>query len=286
MIFPSCRRYDAVEDSHPPRQHNHIGKIRGSTLPQEYDLSRLLQNFEILHPSWNTLTPACEWQGITCGSDFPHLCVSNSQVTQIYWNEMSLRGSLQWDYLPLSVHSFHIGNNWITGSVPFHTLPSHFTCLQLLNNQFTGPVDFVRLPQSLRNLCLNSNLFYGEADLTHLPPGLVSLQFSSNKFSGTLDLCSLPHGLALLELRDNALSGPLDLRQLPSSLVTLNCEANRFCGLVQFDKLPKQLLSVYLSENTELCGKVDTYPSSGFPFVSVKNTNIRETFRNATFEFF
>ena len=78
-------------------------KIRGTQLPQEYDLDRLLLNVSHRHLTWSTATPACAWKGIEC--------LETEKVRSINWDllevETYIRGQLDFIFLPLSVVKFH-----------------------------------------------------------------------------------------------------------------------------------------------------------------------------------
>ena len=68
-------------------------KVSSITVPQEYDLIRLIQNMQERPPSWNTDTPACEWEGVECDE--------KNQVKEFSWCFENL-GFLVWKYLPQS----------------------------------------------------------------------------------------------------------------------------------------------------------------------------------------
>ena len=55
---------------------------RGSLLPVEYDLERLIQNISNPHPSWKSSTPACEWRGIKCSDSFSEIRSSENAYEQ------------------------------------------------------------------------------------------------------------------------------------------------------------------------------------------------------------
>ena len=75
-------------------------RIRGAVIPQEYDLARLVENMEGLHPTWRTNVTACAWKGVSCNLA--------GDVTEIHWGSAmeiygGIRGSFGWRYLPLTL---------------------------------------------------------------------------------------------------------------------------------------------------------------------------------------
>ena len=127
------------------------GRVRGANLPQEYELSRFIQNIANPHPSWNTSTPACDWSNVYCDVEL--------HVKKIYWRRMKLAGLLQWNYLCRTTREFTTVQNDLSGGVPLDTLPSPMT-------------EFV----------VNANAFSGELDLSHLPNDMDTLTSERQQF--------------------------------------------------------------------------------------------------------
>ena len=105
-------------------------KVRGVGLPQEYELAQFISGIKNSHISWNTSTPACEWNGV--------ICEDGKHVTNINWRERMLSGALRWNSLPRTVNKFSAAHNNHTGPVHLYVLPSHLIDLNLLRNSFTG----------------------------------------------------------------------------------------------------------------------------------------------------
>jgi len=186
------------------------GKVQGSSMPQEYNLMRLIQNIENPRPSWNTSTPACEWEDVSCDQ--------SSMVTEINWEVLHLRGLLCLEYLPDSIIDFHASENALFGSVRLDYLPGPLELLNLSENAFSGAVDLVSLPSALRSLYLDENMFTGSVVLNSLPSQLRILNLAANKLTGTLDLGHLPPNLETLYLSNNCFEGEVLLNSLPQSL--------------------------------------------------------------------
>ena len=260
-------------------------RVRGASLPKEYELCRVLHNISNHHPSWTTETPACSWKGVTCDSKM--------QVREIRWNVMDLRGTISWRHIPVSVKvlilgSFFIysakpneitgelpvldlpprlkrfvldGNN-MTGNIDLEHLPAELTAFEAAKNCFEGTVSLSSLPRRLLVLDLQRNLLSGELDLSNLPPKLEKLYFANNQFSGGLILKNLPFSLARLDLDDNNLSGELELDCLPSKMRYLLLKNNAFEGLVDLRNLSERFVSLDLRGNK--ITSVEPTPFPGF----------------------
>ena len=225
------------------------GKVRGSHLPQEYELSRFIADVDNTDLSWNTSTPACEWEGVICNE---HL-----KVTRICWGDKGLTGMLQWEYLSPTLHHCRIWRNKLTGNVTLNVLPSQLVQLRASHNAFKGSLDFIHMPHTLEWLTLHGNQFTGSVDLTQLPPRLTHFFLRNNNFSGSIDFTRWPSNLNHISLSNNFFTGPLELQHLPSSLQILECDNNLFSGLVMFENLPDRLRVLSLKNNAELNGAVD-----------------------------
>ena len=215
-------------------------KVRGVSLPQEYELARLIQNVETQHSSWSTATPACQWHRVKCNQE--------KKVSEISWSHSSLSGELHLSCLPLSTTVFSVADNKLTGSV-----------------------DLTHLPEVMHRLNLSRNRFSGHPDLTRLPHKMEELYLIQNQFSGNVCLTQLPTNLRIMALNRNHFEGTLDLEHLPLSMAGLFLEENKFHGTVIFDALPPNLRNLLLNDNTELCGTLDKKKSV---FVKLKNTKI------------
>ncbi|KAM7459292.1 hypothetical protein LguiA_036717 [Lonicera macranthoides] len=172
------------------------------------------------------------WQGV--------LCV-NANITGIVLNGVNLGGSLG-ENLGLfpSIIQMDLSNNHIGGTIP-SILPITMRSFYLSGNQLTGsiPVTLSSLGQ-LTDLSLNNNHLIGVVpDAFQQFTGLVNLDLSGNGLSGQLPP-SMGNLLSLntLHLQDNLLTGTLDILQdLP--LRDLNIENNLFSG-----PIPPKLLGI------------------------------------------
>ena len=135
------------------------GRVRGSQLPPEFQLGVFIESIENPRATWNTHTPACDWEGVHCDDD------SGKEVRFILWESKNLRGSLDLERSPLSVKQLILGDNSLTGSI-----------------------NLDELPPELHTLRFNTNKLHGSLGLTNLPPSLAVLWLSRNKFSGIIDL--------------------------------------------------------------------------------------------------
>jgi len=215
-------------------------KVRGASLPQEYELARLIQNVETQHPSWSTATPACEWCYVECNQE--------EKVEEVSWSHTSLSGELHLSYLPFSVKIFDVSDN-----------------------QLTGSVDLTHLPEANCRFNLSRNRFSGQADLTKLPNEMEELYLIQNQFSGNVCLTQLPIHFLILALNGNQFEGTLDLEHLPIKMEALYLEENKFRGTVILDTLPPNLHDLWLNDNTELCGTLDKKETG---FARIQNTKI------------
>ena len=249
MTFMLLCFFETVDPSNANTQETRPGKVRGANLPQEYELTRFVQNIENPHPSWNASTPACDWEHVTCDEEL--------HVIWINWNGMNMKGSLQWNYLCHTVLEFRAWLNQLRGNVLLGALPSQIVRFDLSTNGFSGELDWSHLPGEMIDLFFSDNKFKGCVDFKHLPLSLKVLQVQYNQFSGDLDLTRLPRLMTHVNLSQNCFTGPLDLQHLPSSLQILNCHRNQFSGLVMFNRLPISLSTLNLEANAELCGTAE-----------------------------
>ena len=199
-----------ITESHATRR---AGRVSKANLPQEYELAQLVQNIENPHPSWNTSTPACEWDGVYCDVA--------SEIKSIKWNVYSgksyqqLTGSLSFVYLPKTLRKFDVFLTKLSGEVPLNTLPYRLKSMNLRNNNLSGPLDLTALPPIFKKLVASGNRFTGEICLDKLPLGLKYLFLDCNQLSGKVCLCNLPSTLYLLDLSSNVnLHGEVERRLL------------------------------------------------------------------------
>ena len=174
-------------------------KVSGVPLPPQYDLLRLLQDVENLHPSWNSITPACEWEQVFCTppdeiEDIADLiCPKPSskrsgEISRFYWCNRGLRGTLNWNYLPAKLKRLNVDKNQLTGDVPFDVLPATLKVIHLSNNRFSGTPSFRHLP-ALEEVYLNENNFVGWVKFEFLALSVRNLFVGNNPLlQGSLDV--------------------------------------------------------------------------------------------------
>ena len=170
-------------------------KVRGTSLPVEYDFEKFIQNVERPDASWHTHTPAAEWAGIFFAQG----------TYDIDWADYGLRGSLCWEYLAtLPINSVVVPENELTGHLPLENLPSKLTRFHVHCNALSGPVELRFLPCGLRVLRLDYNQFSGEVHFDALPASLQELGLQWNTaLVGELDHNMLSERHHVLSLRLN-----------------------------------------------------------------------------------
>mmetsp|Transcript_28375 Transcript_28375/g.39330 ORF Transcript_28375/g.39330 Transcript_28375/m.39330 type:complete len:197 (-) Transcript_28375:307-897(-) len=166
--------------------HSKLGKLRGVTLPVEYDLERYIQNLDKIDPTWNITTPACEWNGVNCDA-------SNGLISSFDWGDRGMSGTPMWEYLPSSITYIRLAFNSLSGPVPFGDLPRNMTVLNVTQNMFSGELDFGALPTTMKNLFLSRNEFSGLVDSSTFPESLTLLYVSNNvNLYGEIRMNGLP----------------------------------------------------------------------------------------------
>ncbi|KAL6645573.1 hypothetical protein ACP70R_017181 [Stipagrostis hirtigluma subsp. patula] len=174
-------------------------------------------------PSWNSTTPTCQWQGVTC---------ENGRVVELRLPGAGLMGTL-----PSGV----LGNL------------SALRTLSLRYNALTGPIpDDISRMAELRAIYFQHNSFSGElpASLFTLK-NLVRVDLAGNKFSGEIppDFNKLIR-LGSLILDANNFTGEIPKLDLPA-LEQFNVSYNQLNGSIP-TKLRKMPKDSFLG--TDLCG--------------------------------
>ena len=160
-------------------------KIRGTDLPIEYDLARLVRGIENPRKSWTTECPGCLWEGVKCDK--------NETVTDIRWTYNTLCGSLDLGYLPSQLKAFRAFHNKLSGDFPFDVLPKTLETLLIQENNFHGTFNSYDLPPLLEVLNIEKNRFSGYVDFFALPASLRFAYISGNEMlQGKLDVIDLP----------------------------------------------------------------------------------------------
>ena len=259
-----------ASDSAPVRKP---ARVRGPSLPQEYDLARVVSNISSRDPSWTTETHACAWHGVTC--------VVSGQVDEIKWPAMELRGTISWCHIPVTVQTVILGKyfswerlNKITGSLPVLELPPRLETFIIDANDMTGGIDLDELPSDLIYFGVAKNRFEGSVSLSCLPQGLTILDLQENLLYGELDLTTLPSTLEKLYLANNMFYGRLILKSLPTTLVRLDIDNNKLSGELNLNSVPSTLKYVFLKNNS-FTGHVDLRTASKYLIlIDLKGNNI------------
>mmetsp|Transcript_318 Transcript_318/g.443 ORF Transcript_318/g.443 Transcript_318/m.443 type:complete len:211 (+) Transcript_318:92-724(+) len=176
-------------------------KVKGTFLPQEYEMARFLANISNPHPSWRPTTTLCEWHSVYCDEE-KRVNYIDLGATDLFDTEYKYFGTLAWSHMPRTTDHFVMSDQeGVTGTLPIAYLPIALTRFLLLSCDLFGFVDLTILPPGLRR-SLTNNRFCGTLDLTSLPATLVSLDLYGNEFEGPVDLSKLP-----ASLKDAVLSG-------------------------------------------------------------------------------
>ena len=190
----------------------------------------------------------CNWAGVTC-------CESGA-VKKVKWSRLSMGGSFDVQWFPLSVTVFECAFASLEGTWDFTGLPDILEVLNLQHNSLTGCAALTSLPTSMLALLLKGNKFEGSVDLLALPPALEVLDLYSNRFVGSVDLTRLPLSLRTLSLGSNMLTGSADCTQLPEQLYELTLRQNQLHGSFSIDSLPAGLRLCDISRNN-FSGEID-----------------------------
>ena len=205
-----------IHMSDPLLPHPRVGKARAN-LPDEYYLAQFLQDIQNDHPSWNTDTPACEWDKVECNE--------KGEIYAIGWSDQFLTGTPLWTHLS-SIMCTHLNLNLnrLTGGIDLHLLPINILNFESSFNNFDGTLNLEEMPPSLGHLSLGHCKLHGPISLRMLPPDVQVVTLSHNMLSGSLYLGAL-QGMYYLDLSHNHFSGPVDLHL--SRLISLRLDHNQ-----------------------------------------------------------
>ena len=243
---PTPDSFSSLQPTGVQARKSYGAKVRGTVMPQEYELEKLLERITSRYDSWNVSNHACDWSGMKCNEE--------REVTVIDWTCCGIRGPLNWAHLPSTLKEMYACGDEIQGDLPLEDFPNHLEVLSLFDNYLRGELDFSQLPKTMKQLFLNRNDFEGHVDLTCLPTTLLYLELQQNTLCGEVRLDKLPEGLQGLNLGENEFSGTLDLEHLPTTLEELRLDHNEFEGTVDLSELPDTLSKLDLSGNTDLTG--------------------------------
>ena len=161
-----------------------LGRV-SAALSQEYRLLMFLQNVSNLSPSWDSHTPACQWDGVNCNQD--------GEVTDINWAGKKLEGTLDWKSLPESLLELRLYSNRLSGSIVLGDLPRNLRYFSVGSNKFSGSINLQKAPKAMERLLAGDNKLSGPVYFDNLPPNLSFLYLSRNaKLSGSVDGSILP----------------------------------------------------------------------------------------------
>eukprot|EP00008_Paramoeba_atlantica_P007427 CAMPEP_0201478150 /NCGR_PEP_ID=MMETSP0151_2-20130828/3066_1 /ASSEMBLY_ACC=CAM_ASM_000257 /TAXON_ID=200890 /ORGANISM="Paramoeba atlantica, Strain 621/1 / CCAP 1560/9" /LENGTH=258 /DNA_ID=CAMNT_0047859145 /DNA_START=48 /DNA_END=824 /DNA_ORIENTATION=- len=227
---------DTLVDS-PPLKRRRAAKVRGTALSPDMEMHRFVNQVKGKHRSWKPSNPISEWKGVYA---------IHEKVLEIDWENLGIRGTLDFICLPSSLNVLSIKNDIValeklSGAPRFDKLPESLSTLELINHSFSGQVDLTHLPLAITYFDISGNRFTGTVDLTALPPNLGTLLLSRNALKGDVCLTKLPLSLVVLSLGENTFTGSLDLTQLSGSLHTLELEWNKFEGVLDLRKLPPSI---------------------------------------------
>mmetsp|Transcript_23837 Transcript_23837/g.37144 ORF Transcript_23837/g.37144 Transcript_23837/m.37144 type:complete len:205 (-) Transcript_23837:44-658(-) len=108
-------------------------------------------------------------------------------VKKIDFSDADISGSIQLEWLPLTVKIAYFSDNYLTGTVCLTKLPDSLSKLSLACNSLTGTIDVTKLPDGLNTLIISHNQFEGETDFSLLPGSLECFWMEENtNLSGSI----------------------------------------------------------------------------------------------------
>ena len=199
-------------------------RVRGSSLPLEYDLERFILSVSHTHPSWTTHTPGCQWYGVRCEG-------SGKWATSLLWNSVGVSGSLHWSWLPSTVQQLQLSGNCLYGVLGISHFPETMCNADLSQNRFSGDVCLAELPPDTQTIDFSKNLLGGELALESLPSQITTLSVNFNQFVGELILIHLPTSLLIMDFSFNDFIGTVDVSVINDNVLLLNLRENRFSAI-------------------------------------------------------
>ena len=229
--------------------HDGLGRFDASSLPSQTRMELLIDGLEteglkrLFRLADGEYRDVCAWSIIMC---------IDSEVDGVYMEDLTIQGSVDLQYMPLTVKVFRACRNRIAGSADLTQLSPALEHFDIANNHFKGEITLTALPHSLRSFTVAHNFLTGSLNLSQLPPCLEQFIASSNRFQGEVDFASLPSTLRELDISINLLRGPVDFKNLPKGLVSLLLYKNRFTGSFSLDSLPPAPETMDVSTNVLL----------------------------------
>mmetsp|Transcript_20054 Transcript_20054/g.31423 ORF Transcript_20054/g.31423 Transcript_20054/m.31423 type:complete len:241 (-) Transcript_20054:20-742(-) len=149
-----------------------------------------------------------QWNGVTVSDA--------NEVTEIEWRCAGLEGTINLQWLPLTVKEATIANglfddNVLSGTLDLTALPDGLTQLLLSDNEYSGEIDLTTLPSQLRELDVSNNKIWGTINVTNLPSGMKKLHLNDNRFEGSTDFGNLPESLWMFDVANTNLEGTIYL---------------------------------------------------------------------------
>mmetsp|Transcript_6853 Transcript_6853/g.10373 ORF Transcript_6853/g.10373 Transcript_6853/m.10373 type:complete len:205 (-) Transcript_6853:61-675(-) len=171
-----------------------LGRIDKSTLSQQTLMELVVEgitNTKRICGDGDNPTPIAEWNGIEYSFfNMPHrwgvTFDASGNVTVITFTSLSLQGSIQLEWLPISTTECAFAYNSLSGTLNLENLPDSLRELDLCHNMFVGTVNLTKLPHGLQRLDLNTTNISGETDFSQLPASLLDLDVTNTKLSGTV----------------------------------------------------------------------------------------------------
>mmetsp|Transcript_33682 Transcript_33682/g.52658 ORF Transcript_33682/g.52658 Transcript_33682/m.52658 type:complete len:243 (-) Transcript_33682:113-841(-) len=209
-----------------------LGKIDKSTLSQQTLMELLVENLNkstnvFLDPNGSYMEVST-WHGVTFRDDSVKVIDWHFEFSDRGGSCVHPGGSIDLQWIPGTVISFHIGYLKLEGSVDTVVLPRGLERLRLDANKFCGTFLTEHLPRGLTHVGISRNNLSGSLDMTCLPAALREFIALGNSFSGTVDLTKLPGTLEQLSLSKNALEGSVNLENLPRPMKHIELHLNRF----------------------------------------------------------
>ena len=222
-------------------------RVNISTLPDQTLMELFVAEVEFrsqFQDDEGDFRPISTWNGLS---------FQEESVTAIFWFQRLCTGTMDMQFLPLTLTTLSIERCSASGSLNLSNLPPQMRKFKVTQNNFSGSVNLCQLPETLEELWLNFNSLRGSLDLTQLPRSLVTANFDVNRFSGGICLTNLPKALQELYADNNAITGTIRLDGLPTRIQQITLEANKISGTVDVGALPASLRMLALSENEISC---------------------------------
>ena len=251
---------------------SYLGRVAKSSLSTQTLMEIFfagIENREVICGSGEEPAEIEKWEGF----EYCHEQPTNytEKHFKIAWTGRKLVGSIDLQWLPLTLSSLQASRNKLGGSLNTNALPPSIQVLDLCFNELSGEIDLRHLPAKIKALFLSKNQLSGSLNLEKLPQSIEVLYLACNHFSGSVCFRHLPASLQELSVGENDLFGMVDLTRLPVTMNSLWLHSNYFEGKTDFSELPESLEKLYVSY-TNLSGKI--IARNGETFFDVENSNV------------